>query len=454
MKPAYGLELLETQKLALTPEVRQAIMVLQMGTMELTSFIRQQVEENPLLEIASDPREESLPESLDPRDEELLACFCDSSDLGPSISSRTREAPVPLYETFAEHRPGLRDYLSAQLGLLSLSPEEHLAGELFIGNIDDNGYLHSSPEEVASLTGLSLEKAQSVLAAVQSLDPPGVGARDLRECLMLQARAAGCDAVVTGIIDRHLDDLAAGRYRKIAKVMGTSVQEVMRARDVLLTLDPKPGARYSSEGVKYVYPEIAIRRSADGVTVTVLDNAVPRVRWNSFYRRLLKAGDKDARSYLQEQLRKARSLLRSIQQRRETIARVMECVASRQAAFFRDGPGHLEPLTMKEVAQELGLHESTVSRCLRDKYVDTPYGVLPCKSFFSPKVRAVDRDVSQYTVKRLIQTMIQAEDPGKPLADQEIAAELARRGMRVARRTVAKYRAQLGIKPSGRRKAQ
>ncbi|MGE5580016.1 MAG: RNA polymerase factor sigma-54 [Bacillota bacterium] len=452
MKPAYGLELQEAQKLALTPEVRQAIMVLQMSALELTSFIRQQVEENPLLEMVFDPHEESLPESSDPQDEELLACFCDSSDLGPSMSSRTRENPVPLYEVFAEDRPGLREYLSAQLGLLNLSPEEHLTGELLIGNIDDNGYLRSSPEEISRVTRLPLEKVEGVLAAVQSLDPPGVGARDLRECLLLQARAARCDAVVIGVIDGHLGDLAAGRYRKIAKEMGTSVQEVMKARDDLLTLDPKPGARYSSESVKYVYPEITVRREASGITVTVLDSALPRVRWNPFYRRLLEAGDKDARTYLQEQLRKARSLLRSIEQRRETIVRVMECVASRQAAFFREGPAHLEPLTMKDVAQQLGLHESTVSRCLRDKYVDTPYGVFPCKSFFSPKVRTDDRDVSQYMVKRLIQTMIQAEDPGRPLADQEISAELSKRGMHVARRTVAKYRSQLGIKPSGRRK--
>ncbi len=452
MKSAYGLELLETQKLALTPEVRQAIMVLQMSALELSSFIRQQVEENPLLEIASDPQEESLPESLDPRDEELLACFCDSSDLGPSISGRTRENRAPLYETLAEDRPGLWEYLSAQLGLLDLSQEEHLAGELLIGNIDDNGYLRSSVEEISRVANFPIEIVERVLAVVQSLDPPGVGARDLRECLLLQARAARCGDVVLKIIDRHLDDLAAGRYRKIAKAVGVSVKEVMEARDVLLTLDPKPGARYSSESVRYVCPEITVRRTEDGVAVTVLDSALPRVRWNPVYKRLLDAGDKDARAYLQEQLQKARSLLKSIEQRRDTILRVMECVVSRQAAFFSEGPGRLEPLTMKDVAQELGLHESTVSRCLRDKYVDTPFGVFPCRSFFSSRVRADDRDVSQYQVKRLIQAMIQSEDPGSPLADQEIAEELSKRGVRVARRTIAKYRSQLGIKPSGRRK--
>ncbi len=452
MKPAYGLELVQTQKLALTPEIRQAIMVLQMSILELSVFIRQQVEENPLLELSSDPQEESLPEALDPSEEELLACFCDSSDLGPALSAKTRENPVPLYETFAEARSSLREHLLSQLGLLDLSFEEFATGEFLIGSIDDNGYLRSSPEEVATAIKRPLLEVRDMLAAIRSLDPPGVGAADLRDCLLLQAQAAGYDSVVTGVIDRHLDDLAGGRYRKISREMGISPQEVLSARDTILMMDPKPGARFSDEKVTYVYPEVAVRGGADGLAVSANDSAMPRVRWNSFYRDLLKSGETDTRAYLQEQLRKARCLLRSIEQRRDTIVRVMECVVARQPAFFSQGPGVLEPLTMKDVAEELGMHESTISRCIRDKYVDTPYGVFPCRSFFSPKVHADDKDVSQQAVKRAIKTMVTAENPGEPLADQDISAELGRRGMHVARRTVAKYRAQLGIQPSSRRR--
>ncbi len=453
MKPGYGLELVQSQKLALTPEIRQAIMVLQMSVLELSIFVREQVEENPLLELSSDPREESLPEAPDPSEEELLACFCDSSDLGPALSAKARENPVPLYETFAEVRLSLKDHLLCQLGLLELSSEEFLTGEYLIGNIDDNGYLRSSPEVVAKAADRPLSQVQEMLALIRSFDPPGVGATDLRDCLLLQALSAKYDSVVVGVIDRHLHDLAGGRYRKISREMGISLQEVLSARDTILLMDPKPGARFSDEKVMYVYPEVAVRGGIEGMVVAANESVIPRVRWNSFYRNLLRTGETETRAYLQEQLRKARCLLRSIEQRRDTIVRVMECVVRRQPLFFSEGnASSLEPLTMKDVAQELGMHESTVSRCLRDKYVDTPFGVYPCRSFFSTKVRADDKDVSQQAVKSAIKSMVTAEDPGEPLADQDISTELGKRGMHVARRTVAKYRAQLGIQPSNRRR--
>ena len=452
MKLGYGLELVQTQRLALTPELRQAIMVLQMNALELCSFIRQQVEENPLLDLTDDPQEESLPEDPDPTDEQILAYFCDSSDLGSEVSYQPRENPAPAYETFAEKGVDLKEHLLAQLGLLEITAAEYETGEFIVGNLDDNGYLCCSPAEIALATGRPIKQVEDVLGVIQSFDPAGVGGRDLRECLAIQARAAGHGPLVTGIIEGHLEDLAKGRYRKIAKDMRVSVENVMKARDVVLRLNPKPGARFSSEAVTYVYPEITIRDAGDCLTVSLNDSALPRMRWNSFYRRLLSAGEADARTYLLEQLRRARGLLRSIEQRKDTILRVMECVAARQALFFKEGPGLLEPLTMKDVAQELGMHESTVSRCVSNKYADTPFGVYPCKAFFSPRVRTDDKDVSQYIVKRIIQTLVQSEDPGSPLADQEISLELSRRGVHVARRTVSKYRTQLGIQPSSRRK--
>ncbi len=453
MKPGYGLELVQAQKLALTPEVRQAIMVLQMNALELAGFIRQQVEENPLLDLVRDPQEEALPETPDPKDEEWLAYFCDSSDLGPDVPGQSREYKTPPYETFAEKGQDLKEHLLAQLGLLEISAEQYEAGEFIIGNLDDNGYLRCSPAEIALATGMPKLQVEDMLHAIQGFDPPGVGGRDLRECLAIQSRATGQGPLVNGIIESHLEDLARGRYRKIAKEMHVSVQEVMKARDVVLKLDPKPGSRFSSEAITYVYPEITIKSTGgDAVSVSLNDSALPRVRWNSFYRKMLSMGETDARTYLLEQLRKARALLRSIEQRRDTIQRVMECVASRQSRFFREGPGNIEPLTMKDVAQELGVHESTVSRCVSNKYVDTPFGVYPCKIFFSPKVHTDDKDVSQYIVKRIIRSLVQAEDPGSPLGDQEISEELSKRGIHVARRTVSKYRAQLGIQPSSRRK--
>jgi RNA polymerase sigma-54 factor len=452
MKPGYGLELVQSQKLALTPELRQAIMVLQMNALELLSFVRQQVEENPLLDLTEDPQEEALPEPPDPTDEEWLAYFCDSSDAGMGSEREVREGRFPPYEAFVQRDASLKDHLFAQLGLLEITPDEYELGEFIIGNLDDNGYLRCSPAEISLVMGRPKWKVEAMLRSIQRFDPPGVGARDLRECLATQARALGVGPVVSGIIDGHLEDLARGRYRKIAKEMRVSVQNVMRARDAVLRLDPKPGAQFSCNAVTYVYPEVSVRRTGEQLAVSFNDGILPHVRWNSVYRRLLTAGEPEARAYLHEQLRRARALLRSIEQRKVTMLRVMDCIVSRQADFFHEGPGHVGPLTMREVAQELGMHESTVSRCVSNKYVDTPFGIYPCKTFFSPKVRSTGEEVSQYIVKKIVQALIQSEDPRDPLVDQEIMEELYKRGVHVARRTVAKYRAQLGIQPSSRRK--
>lgn len=453
MKPGYGLELVQSQKLALTPEIRQAIMMLQMNALELLSFMRTQVEENPLLDLLSDPQEEALPESSDSIDEEWLAYFCDSSDLGIGSQREPREGSSPPWEAFARRGVSLKDHLLAQLGLLVLAPLEYEIGESIIGNLDDNGYLTCTPVEIALAKGVPKGKVLQVLETVQAFDPPGVAARDLRECLGMQSRALGLDPLVAKMIDEHLEDLARGRYRKIARDMQITIKNVMRVRDMVLRLDPRPGARFSSDAVTYVYPEVSVRKMDGQMVVLYNDSALPRVRWNSFYRQLLLAGEPDARLYLTEQLRKARTLLKSMEQRRTTILRVMECVVSRQSVFFNEGPGHLSPLTMKEVALELGIHESTVSRCVSNKYVDTPFGLYPCKAFFSPRVPSRDKDVSQYIAKNMVQSLIQAEDPRHPLADQEISDELAKRGVHVARRTVAKYRTQLGIQPSSRRQS-
>jgi len=453
MKPGYGLELVQTQKLSLTPEIRQAIMVLQMNTLELVSFIREQVEENPLLELDEEPHEEALLESPDASDEEWLAYFCDSSDLGTGLSERPGRSLLYTYDALAERRVTLKDDLLSQLGLMSLTPAQCELCEFIIGNLDDNGYLCCSPAEMALATGNPKPAVEEMLRTVQSLDPPGIAARDLRECLTIQARAMGLGPLPAGIIDNHLEDLASGRYRKIAREQRVPVRSVLEARDVVLRLDPKPGARFSGEAATYVYPEVVVRKAAGQPAVSFNENALPRIRWNSFYRRLIGTGEPEARSYLLEQLRKARAFLRSIEQRKQTMLRVMECVSARQSGFFAEGPGHIEPLTMKDVAEELGVHESTVSRCVSNKYVDTPYGIYPCRMFFSPGVRGDERNVSQDSVKKVIQELIVSEDPRNPLVDQEISTELLRRGVHVARRTVSKYRSLLGIQPSNRRKA-
>lgn len=453
MKPGYGLELVQTQKLALTPELRQAIMVLQMGVQELAVFIREQAEENPLLDLVEEPQEEALPEPTDMTDEEWLAYFCDSSDLGMGIPVPPGPQAARPYDTLAEITVTLHEHLTSQLGLLDLSLKQREAGEFIIGNLDENGYLRCSAAEIALATGNSKAVVEEVLAVIQTFDPLGVGARDLRECLAIQARSCGEDGLVSGLIDSHLDDLAKGRYSKIAKDRRVTVDEVLSARDALLKMDPKPGASFTRDTVNYVCAEIRMKVDGDEVTVSFNESALPVLRWNSFYRSLLPACDQDAKQYLIHEMRKARVLLHNIQQRKDTIVKVMGRVVARQGQFFRLGPGHLRPLTMKEVATELGIHESTVSRCVSNKYVETPYGIYPCKAFFSPRASATSGTASQESVKKAIQDLVQSEDRANPLADQDICMELSKQGMAVARRTVSKYRVQLGIQPSGRRKS-
>ncbi|HHT84901.1 MAG: RNA polymerase factor sigma-54 [Bacillota bacterium] len=455
MKPAYGLELVQTQKLVLTPELHQAIMILQMNVQELSGLILEEIEKNPLLELI-DETTEKLHEDED--EEDWMAYFLDSSDLGlggrvrGSSSARRLDEYNPLRYTSAQPNVSIRGHLLSQLGVIRLDPKEQSIARFIIESIDDNGYLQSTPREIASATASCPEQVESVLKLVQKFDPPGVAARNLRECLELQAEAKGLSPLALEIIRHHLDDLARGRYSKICQSTNACLKQVLRARDSIVKLQPKPGAAFSGGHVTFIVPDIAVKRIGDEFVVILNDSALPSIRWNPYYRKLLISGEKDARSYLIKQMKRARFLLRSIEQRRITISRVMESIVGRQRRFFLEGPGHLEPMTLKDVADELDIHDSTVSRAVSGKYVDTPFGVFPCKMFFSPGVESYGQEVSQYNIKRMIEEMVRNEDPGAPLTDSQIAHGLNSQGVEIARRTVAKYRSQLGIPPSNRRK--
>jgi RNA polymerase sigma-54 factor len=452
MKAGYSLELSQTQKLVMTPELRQAIAILQMNTQELACLIRQQVEENPLLEILEEPPEE-LPAEEGEKDElEEWAEYLGFNE--PAVEVR-EERESPSYETYAASGMTLRDYLAMQLGLSDLSPQERTVGEYIIGNIDSNGYLWADLTELARATSCSTGAVEKVLRVIQTFDPPGVGARDLRECLSLQLDAAGIhDCVVRAIVQFHLEDLACGRRQKIAKKLGVPLAEVDRAREIISGLDPKPGARLSPGEVTYIRPDITVRKVGGDFVVVVNDQDLPRVFWNPVYRRLLKYRDcPETQAFLRRKLKEAVNLLRSIEQRRRTVIRVMETIVGRQREFFERGFGHVKPMTLKDIADELGIHQSTVSRAVSGKYVDTPFGVVPAKVFFANKVGG-GAPVSSDSVKRIIQTLVKHEDPRRPLSDMEIAAALKRKGIEISRRTVAKYREVLEIPSSARRRKQ
>jgi RNA polymerase sigma-54 factor len=454
MRTGYGLELVQAQRLSLTPEMKQALLVLQMSAVELRDLILDEIQANPLVEIEDDFVEESLSAETDSLDDEMLSYFLDSAEPLYDLAKNTDPARNRTYEaSSARTGMSLRDYMTAQAGVALLTKSERAAVDAIVGSLDDNGYLRAGLDEISRLSGQSPETVERALRVVQSFDPPGVGAVDLRECLSLQARAMGKNGLELKIIDSHLEDLAAGRYRKIAKEQGTTVSEVLRAKNVVLKLDPKPGAAFSPFPIAYIVPEVTVRRVGDDLRVEMNDRAIPRIRWNRYYSEMARRGDREARLYLRNEVKRAQNLMRCIEQRKATLIRVMEAIIARQKSFFVKGPGCLEPLTLKDISEEIGVHESTVSRAVANKYVDTTYGVLPCKTFFSPRVRKSKTDLSQDSVKSAIAEIVRLEDSTSPLGDQEICRELEKRGMRVARRTVSKYRAELGIMSKMKRKS-
>lgn len=456
MKPGYGLELVQTQKLILTPELHQALMILQMNVQELSELILEEAEKNPLLELVDETQNEISSDSLE-YEEDWVAYFFDSSDLGlgqrfSRASSRSRDDIIPGFHEPLRPDVSVRDYLQPQLGVLHFTRKQHSIAQFIVGSIDNNGYLRSTVPEIAYATSSHKSQVESILKIVQNLDPPGVAARNLRECLELQAKARGFSDLTLQIIKNHLDDLGEARYSKIAQKEQVSLKQVLRARDSILKLDPKPGSVFSRGNVTFITPDITVKKIDDEFVVILNDSALPSIRWNSYYRRLLVRGEQDARRYLVQQMRKARFLLKSIEQRRMTISRVMESIIRRQQRFFSEGPGHLEPMLLKDVANELGIHDSTVSRAISGKYVDTPFGVFLCRMFFSPGVESFGQEISQYNIKKLIQEIVDSEDLKSPLTDSQIVEQLGQEGVDIARRTVAKYRSQLGIPPSNRRR--
>ena len=453
MKPGYSLELVQTQKLVLTPELRQAIMVLQMNVQELSEFMLSETEKNPLLEV-TDERHHEVSTDVTEDEEDWIAYFCDSSDLGlgQRISHQAREEFTPVYQGLPERGETIREHLTSQLGLMHLNKKELALARFIIGSIDDNGYLGSSMPEIAVATGSTMEQVESILKTIQSFDPPGVAARNLRECLELQAQSRGLGDLPLRIIRHYLDDLGQACYSRIAQEEQVSLKDVLRARDSILRLDPKPGAMFSQGHVTFVVPDIIVKKLGDDFVVILNDNVLPSIRWNSYYRSLLSRGEHEAKTYLTQQARKAYFLLKSIEQRRMTISRVMESILRRQRRFFLEGPAHVEPMTLNDIAEELEIHSSTVSRAISGKYVDTPFGVFSCRMFFSPGVESGGQEISQYNIKKAIEEIVNNENPENPWTDNEIVELLAKEGMDIARRTVAKYRCQLGILPSNRRR--
>ena len=465
MHQDYGLRLELAPKLVMTPQLRQAITILQLSSLELAAMVENELVENPVLEIEADadadadgePAGEILSTAAGERKELLEEYFewADYFDDGTDIGSQLNPKERPGMETWARSGTSLHSYLELQLHLLSLNPVSQLIGEYIIGCIDDNGYLGVPVDEIARRLGAQPKLVEEVLRAIQTFDPPGVGARDLRECLLIQVRQK-CpgDEMVRAVIMHYLDDVAAGRLRYIAERLSSSPAEVQRAVDVIRSLNPKPGLGFSPpEDPGYVNPDVTIKRVGRSYVVIINESAVPRLTINPFYRTVIREADGEAKKYIESRLNAAIWLIRSIEQRRRTLYNVVDAIIDLQRDFFDYGPRYLRPLTMKKVASRIGMHESTVSRATANKYAETPHGIMALRNFFPAGVSAADgSNLCAARVKQEILELVSQENINEPLSDQALAEILAERGIPLARRTVAKYREELGIASSSKRR--
>jgi len=368
------------------------------------------------------------------------------------------EASAEFLEKVPVTRTTLAESLLEQLHFLSLPERELQLAEFLVGSLDDRGMLATPLGEVAQATGCPVELCEKVLAVIQALEPAGVGARDLRECLLIQLEARNEKGTLAWrLIHDQFDSLVNRRFPEIARQLKCSVEEVQAAADVIATLNPKPGLQVSSEDPKYVVPDLLVERVNDDYLVLLNDRHLPRLRISAAYESVLREkkkaectdGEAKTREYIQGKLNSARWLIQTIEQRRRTMIKVMNCIIREQREFFDKGIAFLRPLTLQQVARQIDMHESTVSRVCSGKYVQTPRGVFELKFFFSSGLETEDgEDVSARTAKDIIKTLIEEEDKKEPLSDQRIAELLHEKGLRIARRTVAKYREQLNILPA------
>ena len=460
------------QKLVMTPQLQQAIKLLQLSKLELIQSIHQELVENPVLEeevLESSAEEEpangeSPAETEEPppkaeKEEE----FDWQSYLTESISSGY-EAYEPYsepedrlsYEQTLSRKTTLAEHLLWQLHLSTEDPRQREIGEFIIGNLDGDGYLRVSLEEIREALDVTEEEAARALELVQGFDPAGVAARDLTECLLIQARQlTEGDALVEEVIRDHLRGLQRKDYAGIARRLGVSAEEVAAAARIIEGLEPKPGRSFGGSDPVYIIPDIYVVRDGEDFAILLNDEGLPRLRVSPFYRRMLQNRSQLNQStveYIENKFKSALWLIRSIEQRQKTIYRTMESILKFQRPFFEKGPAYLKPMVLRDVAEDIGMHESTVSRVTTNKYVHTPHGIFELKYFFCSGVRSQVGSVSAVSVQEQIRRLIMEEDHERPLSDQKIVEILRARGIEIARRTVTKYRMEQNILSTTERK--
>jgi len=462
MRLTNGIFLEQQQKLIMTPELRLAIAILQMSTLELAEYTQNELEENPLLEEREieDAGEENPDHEIEKdvenvdKTEEWLEYFNDR-DIGFPINDSVEKS----FDKFLTQRPSFYEHLQFQLHLACKNIEDMAVGQYIIGNIDSHGYLCVEPEEVVAKTGADIEQIHKVIRMVQSFHPHGVGAYNLGECLLIQLQHYGKEtALVKEVIEKHLDDLARGKMSKIASALGITICEVQDICDLIRTLDPKPGLQYSPmDEVKYIIPDVIVEKVEGKYVVVLNDSASPRLMVNKLYENMLRqpgAFSLEASKYLEGKMGSAIWLIRSIEQRRRTLYKVACCIVDFQTEFLKHGIKCLKPLNLKQVADMIEVHESTVSRATSKKYIQTSQGLFELKFFFGSGVenQTDHEQISSKSIKSIIEEIIDKENTTHPVSDQTIVEILKIKGINISRRTVAKYRQDMGIAPTTSRK--
>ncbi|MBW2064952.1 MAG: RNA polymerase factor sigma-54 [Deltaproteobacteria bacterium] len=464
------------QQLIMTPQLQQAIKLLQLNRIELLETINQEVETNPMLEIleespsdgmddgkglldgegSSEQSLSEMPEKEVMKDEIDWDTYFSEYNTGWAEPQFDMKEMPPL-ENMVSEKESLTSHLMWQLNVSDLTETQKKIGVHIIGNLDPDGYLQISLEELAEITGCSLEEVSETLSLIQNFDPVGVAARDTRECLLIQARFQNLGGtIVEKILLEHMDKLENKKYDLIAKSLSVSLDEVLSAVSVITSFEPKPGRRYSDEETIYITPDIYVFKVGDNHEIVLNEDGLPKLRINSYYKKILSDGNsfkESERGFVQDKLRSAQWLIKSIHQRQQTIYRVTESIVRFQEEFLDKGIAYLKPLVLRDVAEDIQMHESTISRVTANKYVHTPQGVFPLKFFFNSAISSVEGEsVASETVKEHIRKIIKSENKAKPYSDQEIAAMLKKLNIDVARRTVAKYRESMGILPSRKRR--
>jgi len=466
-----------TQQLVMTPQLQQAIKLLQLSRLELLDVINEEMVENPLLEETAEEQtatdgELHEPASVASADEDPLkpvsveetaredidwTNYLDEYNASGPVYYEPEERETPEYENFLARRQSLVDHLRWQLLLSLPTKAEEMIGSAIIGNLNPDGYLRATVDDIAALTGADISQVEKVLERMQSFDPVGVCARDLKECLLIQTKQLGLeDSLVVQIIQNHFKHLENKNYKAIAQALGVSFDDVLAAVGIITGMEPKPGRQFSDEDPQYISPDIFVYKIGDEFVIVLNEDGMPKLRVSAFYKQALNQEGPFAsrtKDYIQSKLRSAVWLIRSIHQRQRTIYRVVDSIVRYQRDFLESGITHLKPMVLRDVAEDIGMHESTVSRVTTNKYVHTPQGTFELKFFFNSSIGRFDGEaIASASVKEKIRQIIQSEDPAKPYSDRKMVEILGASNIDVARRTVAKYREMLGVLPSNKRK--